>query len=296
MHSPTYRLMVSFVTFFEVASRSSSFVSDDAVMLARKKSPPSSSDRRLGASSLLTDKELPCPALLCDAYVPSASTVGACRAWCTAVFSARSSVSSSTKGRLPSEVWMVAMALSISASERQYSEKIHMATRKTLPTLIEGKKSVSLLTTSSRRRGYVSTTSRTKSITSDALLPLESSMKSMSTCTTVAAMSGNLITHVWIAWTSIWRYSVVFSTSPVWVLMISFLSTAMTSSMVVGLTSSMTRSSTFFLMSMLGELRPRIMSMISVLSTSGCFFCRSDSLSSTISFTLLSLWVLSSWQ
>mmetsp|Transcript_3879 Transcript_3879/g.9213 ORF Transcript_3879/g.9213 Transcript_3879/m.9213 type:complete len:202 (-) Transcript_3879:983-1588(-) len=200
------------------------------------------------------------------------------------------------RGREPSEAWIVAMALSISASERQYSLKIHMATRNTLPTLMAGKKSVSLLTTSSRRRGYVSTTSRTKSMTSEALLPLESSMKSMRTWTTVAAISGNLMTHVWIACTSIARYSVVFSTSPVCVLTISFLRTAMTSSMVVGLTSSMTRSSTFFLMSMLGEESPRMMSMMSVLRTSGCFFCRSESLSSTISLTLLSLCVLSSWQ
>mmetsp|Transcript_2634 Transcript_2634/g.6685 ORF Transcript_2634/g.6685 Transcript_2634/m.6685 type:complete len:338 (-) Transcript_2634:873-1886(-) len=295
MHSPTCLLIASLDTPLLDASRSSSLVSDDAIMAARKKSPPSSRLRRLGASSLETS-DVPPPALLCDAYVPSARTAGALAVCCTLVFSASSSVSSSTKGREPSDAMMVAMAPSISCSVRQYSLKIHMATRKTLPTLIDGKKSVSFPTTSSRRRGYVSTTSRTKSITSEALLALESSMKSMSTCTTVAAMSGNLMTHEWIACTSIARYSVVFSTSPVCVLTISFLRTAMTSSMVEGLTSSITRSSTFFLMSMLGEESPRMMSMISPLSTSGCFFCRSESLSSTISLTLLSLCVLRSWQ
>jgi hypothetical protein len=110
----------------------------------------------------------------------------------------------------------------------------------------------------------------------------------MSTGTTVLAVSGNLIAAEWIVEMSMPLYSAFFSPSSPCVFCTSFLSTCMTSPMLLGTTSESVMSSVFLRMSRLALLSPRMMSMIMPCSTLGCCLRRSCSRSSTMSLMLLS--------
>mmetsp|Transcript_16619 Transcript_16619/g.41550 ORF Transcript_16619/g.41550 Transcript_16619/m.41550 type:complete len:275 (+) Transcript_16619:259-1083(+) len=147
-----------------------------------------------------------------------------------------------------------------------------------------------------RSLAFVSMISRTKNTTSSDDAVAASPRKSMSRCTTLAATSGNLTAQPWMACTSICLYSPPRSKSLFCVLTISFFSTITTSSMLRAVMRSMAMSSVFLRMSMLGDASARRMSISTSCMTSRCLFLSSVRRSSTMSLTLLSLWLTSSWQ
>mmetsp|Transcript_8410 Transcript_8410/g.26318 ORF Transcript_8410/g.26318 Transcript_8410/m.26318 type:complete len:238 (-) Transcript_8410:803-1516(-) len=176
-------------------------------------------------------------------------------------------------------------------SPLEYSASTHSMMRNTGGDLACVRPSSNLRRTSARRDGYVSTTSRTKCITSSA--PSEC-RKSSSRSTTLPDTSGNLTAHLWMVLISSDLYSTACSMDSSCVRSTSFLSRLTTSPTLRGETSWSTISSVLLRMSRLGLCSERSTSIMDSCITLGCKRRNSPRRSSTISFTLLSGCVLSS--
>mmetsp|Transcript_7931 Transcript_7931/g.25930 ORF Transcript_7931/g.25930 Transcript_7931/m.25930 type:complete len:441 (+) Transcript_7931:1462-2784(+) len=185
----------------------------------------------------------------------------------------------------PRHLKMTSKPASTASSPSEYSPRIHSAVASTVDAWMSGKAPRSLCTMPALRGGYCSTMARTKTTTSVApSLP----RKSMSTCTTLPATSGNLRAQAWMLWMSMARYSLPFSRSESRVRTTSRFSTATTSSMLRGETRSMAMLSVLLQISTSGEASARRMSMRISVRTRTWRFRISAKRSSTMSLMLLS--------
>mmetsp|Transcript_5376 Transcript_5376/g.14489 ORF Transcript_5376/g.14489 Transcript_5376/m.14489 type:complete len:329 (+) Transcript_5376:1408-2394(+) len=293
--------MLATLVAFSALSRSMSLVKVPATTPPTKKSPPSRSALRLWAHGAMPVAAGAASTAVCVAYVPSASTAGrlttvtSCTAACALATSALPP-SADMKGAGPRACLMTSTAASTSSTVQLYSPNSHRAVEHTLEDLMVEKVSRRRSKIEGRSFALVSTISRTKKMTSSALAVLASPRKSISRCTTLLATSGNLSAQLWMACTSICRYSPPFSKSLFCVFTTSFFRTMTTSSMLREVMRSMEMSSVFLRMSMFGLVRARKISINMSCMTSRCLFLSSCRRSSTMSLTLLSLCETSSWQ